>query len=128
MGRTAGDLEVWRLNGLPIVVRPDTHTSTSVAVLSRCDTYIATSHQLNSPIATTRLLSQTLSRSIDTGMEIRMLALTGNVLLVLDSDGLVAWRLTEEGAVNDFLADRRAGRGDSIWAVSACDLRPDVLG
>ena len=119
---------MWRLNGLPIVVRPDTRTSTSVAVLSRCDTYIATSHQLNSPIAITRLLSQTLSRSIDTGMEIRMLALTGNVLLVLDSDGLVAWRLTEEGAVDGFLADRRAGRGDSIWAVSACDLRPDVLG
>ena len=43
LGRTAGDLEVWRLNGLPIVVRPDIHTSMSVAVLSRCDTYIATS-------------------------------------------------------------------------------------
>ena len=43
LGRTAGDLEVWRLNGLPIVVRPDIHTSMSVAVLPRCDTYIATS-------------------------------------------------------------------------------------
>ena len=43
LGRTAGDLEVWRLNGLPIVVRPDIHTPMSVAVLSRCDTYIATS-------------------------------------------------------------------------------------
>ena len=84
-------------------------------------------HQLNGPIAITHL-SQTISRFIDTGMEIRMLALTGNVLLVLDSDGLVAWRLTEEGAVDGVLADRRAGRGDSIWAVSARDPRPDVLG
>ena len=46
-----------------------------------------------------------------------LLALTGNVLLTLGSEGIAAWRLTEEGAVDGVFANRRAGRGDSIWTV-----------
>ena len=52
-------------------------------------------------------------------MDVRELALTGNVLLVWGQDPeLVAWRLTERGTVYGVSADRRASRGDSIWTVS----------
>ena len=84
-----------------------------VAVLSRCGTYITISHRLGNTIAVA---------FIDTSMKIRMLALIGNALLILDSDELVAWHLTEEGVVGGVLIDGRTGRGDSIWTESACDL------
>ena len=88
LGHPTGALEVWRLDGLPIVARPDTHTS--VAVPSRCALKSATSHRLDSTTAISHLLSQTPSQFIDTAVEIRMFALTDNVLLVLNSDKLVA--------------------------------------
>ena len=88
LGHPTGALEVWRLDGLPIVARPDTHTS--VAVPSRWALKSATSHRLDSTIAISHLLSQTPSQFIDTAVEIRMFALTDNVLLVLNSDKLVA--------------------------------------
>ena len=51
---------------------------------------VATGHRLDSTIAISHLLSQTPLQLIDTGAEIRIFSLTDNVLLVLDSDELVA--------------------------------------
>ena len=108
LGCSTGVLGAWRLDGLPIVARPDTHTP--VTVLSHCGTYIIISHRLDITIAVA---------FIDTGMKIRRLALISNALLILNSDELVAWRLTEEGVVGGALVDERTGRGDSIWTASA---------
>ena len=111
--------QVWRLDGPPTVARPDSCTLS--AVLSHCGTYIATWHQMGSTITITDLYSQT-PHFIDTGMKIYALAFTGNILLVLEKTydiALVAWRLTEGGVVDGIFADRRAGRGDSIWTISA---------
>ena len=95
LGHPTGALEVWRLDGPPIVARPDTHTS--VAVPSRCALKSATSHRLDSTIAISHLLSQTPSQFIDTSAEIRIFALIDNVFLVLDS-------------TNSWLDDSRRGR------------------
>ena len=51
-------------------------------------------------------------------MTVEGLALTSNVLLVLGSGVVRAWRLTDEGAVDGIFSERRAGRDDSIWTVS----------
>ena len=110
--------QVWRLDGLPTVARPDSCTLS--AVLSHCGTYIATWHQWDSTITITDLHSQT-PHFIDTGIVIYAVAFTGNIILVLEKmyyPTLVAWRLTEGGVVDGIFADRRAGRGDSIWTIS----------
>ena len=107
--------QVWRLDGPPTVAHPDSCTLS--VVLSHCGTYIATWHQRDSTITITDLHSQT-PHFIDTGMEIYGLAFTGNILLVRGREReLVAWRLTEGGVVDGIFANRRAGRGDSIWTV-----------
>ena len=111
--------QVWRLDGPPTVAHPDSCTLS--AVLSHCGTCIATWHRGGSTITITDLHSQT-PHFIDTGMKIYALAFTGNILLVLEklyNPTLVAWRLTEGGVVDGTFADRRAGRGDSIWTISA---------
>ena len=112
--------QVWRLDGPSIVADPD--SSPPHVVLSCCGTYIATWHRAGSTITITNLHSQTPPQFIDAGTNINALALTGNILLVLGREHeLVAWRLTEEGVVDSIFADRRAGRSDSIWTVSAID-------
>ena len=117
--------QVWRLDGPPTVARPDSCTPS--AVLSHCGTYIATWQRGSSTITITDLHSQT-PHFIDTGMKRYAVAFTGNILLVLQemapimySVRLVAWRLTEGGVVDGTFADRRAGRGDSIWTISVTD-------
>ena len=122
LGRHGGTLQVWRFDGPPIIVHPDNRKP--FAVISYCGTYIAAGHEENSTITITNLLSPTPSQYIDTGMNIYMVALAGSVLLVwgyheLDHE-LVAWRLTEKGVVCGVSAERRAGRGDSIWTVPTC--------
>ena len=110
--------QVWRLDDPPTVTRPDSCTPS--VVLSHCGTYIATWHQGDSTITITDLHSQT-PHFINTGMEIYALTFTGNILLVLEETydiTLVAWRLTGEGVVDGIFADRRAGRGDSIWTIT----------
>ena len=54
-------------------------------------------------------------------MLFRSLAITGNVLLVGSSEGVVAWLLPEE-----VIADKRVGRSNCIWTVSS-PLLPKVL-
>ena len=53
------------------------------------------------------------SQFIDTGLEILAIVLTGNVLLVRDSNIVVAWLLTEEGVLGGTFGERRMDRSDS---------------
>ena len=79
--------------------------------------YIATTRRGESAITITNLRSQhpTPSQFIDTDLEISAMVLTGNVLLVKDSNTIVAWLLTEEGVVVGLFDRKRASRNDSLW-------------
>ena len=114
-GYAHGVTRVLRLDDPPIVAHPSGHMP--FAVLSPLGTYMAAGHEGNSTIAITNPLSQTTSHFIDTDMKIETVALTGNILLVLGSGTVAAWRLTEEGVVDGVLGDKRAGRGDSLWTI-----------
>ena len=83
--------------------------------------YIITTHRGTSTITITNLCSQNPSPSqfIDTNLDISEIVLTGNVLLVKGSDTVMAWLLTEEGAVDGVLDDRRVDQNDSIWSMSS---------
>ena len=116
LARSEKFLHLLRLDGPPIVDRPG-HWVLLVAI-SRCGSYVATGRQVDSSVTITNLLSQTPSHFIDTGMMIKILALTGNILLVSDSETIAAWRLTEEGAVDGVFVGGRVGRNSSIWTVS----------
>ena len=109
-------LQLWRLDG-PSVVHPDRNKL--VVALSRCGSYIATGDRSNTTVTITNLVSQTPPHSIQTGITIESLALTGNVLLVDCYWEIAAWRLTEAGAVDRVLSGRTADRGDSIWTASS---------
>ena len=115
-----GDLRVWHLDDLDNPPIHDGNWPTSV--LSHHGTYVATAYWSERTITITNFLPQTPPQFIDTDMGISTLALTGNVLLVLNpgTTKIVAWRLTEEGAVDSSLGGRRAGRSDSIWTISLC--------
>lgn len=119
LGHPTGALQMWYLDGPSVVARPSSRTP--LVVLSPCGTYIATGHKGGSTIAITNLCSQTPPLFIDTGMEIQTLALTGNILLMEGLDALVAWRLTEEGIVDDVYTNRRAHLSNSIWIVPCHD-------
>ena len=88
--------------------------------------YIATTHRGETTIAITNLRLQDPSPSqfIDTDFEISEIVLTGNVLLVNGSDTVVAWLLTEEGAVDGVFGNRRASRNDSLWNLPTQDTNP----
>ena len=115
LGCSQGTLQAWRLNGPPIV--PHSNSCLPLAAPSHCGTYMVTGNQNNNTITITNLLSQAPSCFIDTNMEIYMLALTGNILLVLDFEKIVAWRLTDGGTVDGVYGDGRADHGNSIWTV-----------
>ena len=117
----AGILRVLHFDGSLIGAYSNNHRP--VAALSWCGTYIATSHKGGTTVTITNLYLQTPCQFIDTGVEIYSLALTGNVLLVTSRnkpgyEGVMAWRLTENGVVDGVFADRRAGHGESIWNLS----------
>ena len=116
-------LRVWRLDR-PLVAHPDgPNPRRSLAVLSQCGTYVVTSHVGSGTVVITNLLSQSPSQFIDTGVGyIQALALTGNVLLVVDREVMIAWRLTEGGVVDGPPGDKWADRGDSIWAIPTPDV------
>ena len=117
-------LQLWRLDGPPIVAHPDYYMPPLI-ILSHCVSYMAAGDRGGRIVTITDLLSQTPLHSIDTGMWIYGLALTGNVLLVWDLGTIAAWRLTEDGSVDGVSIDRRAGRGDSIWIVPLPSSRSD---
>ncbi|KAF9645042.1 hypothetical protein BDM02DRAFT_3131354 [Thelephora ganbajun] len=125
LGRLNGILKLWCLDGPPIDAHHDSYEQ--VIILSRCGGYIVAYHRGDCVVTITNLLSQTLPCVIDTGMAIGKLALTGNILLVLGSNTIAAWRLTEEGMVDGVCADGRTGRGSTIWTIPVQSYWPDLL-
>jgi len=109
-----GTIRIWRLDSPPT---PATHHQ-QLNIFSHSGIHIANAHYRRSTITITKLLSQTPCQFIDTGIEIAGLGLTGNVLLVKGPDIVVAWLLTE-GWVSNALGNRKPGRDDSIWSMSA---------
>ncbi|KAF9646733.1 hypothetical protein BDM02DRAFT_3118207 [Thelephora ganbajun] len=124
-GYTRGVLKLWRLDGPPTDVHCD--NSDQVAILSCCGSYVAVSRKRDSAITITNLRSQTPPCVIDTGMAIRELALTGNILLVLGSNSIAAWRLTGGGTVDGVLPGGRAGPGDTVWTIPLQSGWPSLL-
>jgi len=111
-----GVLRVYRLDSPGTVAHPD--CDAPLAILSPCGTYVATVKNGGRTVAITNSLSQTTSRLIDMGKEIRHFAFTGNILLVNTGCQITAWRLTEEGLVDGVFGVRRAILGDNLWEVS----------
>jgi len=116
-------LRMWRLHELPTT--PEIHHQPLIR-LSRSGTHVATAHKLEDTVTITDLLARTPPQFIDTNVEIKDLFLTGNVLLVVGSEEMVAWLLTEEGLVDGVIGDRRVGRSDSIWTISNSFSDPDL--
>jgi hypothetical protein len=114
MARFGDTLRLWHLDSPPVA--PTAHHK-QLTIISHSGTYIATSHYQKSTITITNLLSQTPSQLIDTNIEIAKLELTNNILLVVGSGVIVAWLLTDEGLVNNILANGRADCSNSIWTV-----------
>ena len=114
LSHSSNILRLWRLDGPALAPV----TCEKLGFVSRSGTYVATARRRGRTVAITNLLSRTPSQSIDPGMEVEKLALTGNVLLVLGSGKIRAWQLTEEGVVVDVSAERRTGRDDIIWTES----------
>ena len=119
-------LKVWCLDDLPIPLSTSLHTPCTI--LSHHGTYIATAHTAKT-ITITSLLSETPSWLINTGMRVEGLFLTGNVLLVVGHQKVVAWLLTEQGMVDGAPSDRHPDQKDSIWTISlpGCDLDTPIL-
>ena len=105
-----------------------TTCSQPLDAFSPCGVYIATTHRQQSTIEIINLCSQNPSPSqfIDTDFEISEMVLTGNILLVKGSDKIVAWLLTEEGAVDGIFGNRRAKHSDSLWDISPQDKNPSL--
>ena len=115
LGNLNDAIQVWHLDDLPTA--PVTDRERHIA-FSPHGTYVVNANRWECTVTTTNLHSQTPPQFIDTGTPILGLALTGNVLLVVDSETIVAWRLTEGGLVDGVSGNRRASRGDSIWTKS----------
>ena len=111
MSHSKDVLRVWRL--LPATLKTDRRQFSG---LSRSGNCIATANRRERIITITDLRSQVPPRFIDVDGAIEGLVIAGNVLLVVGSEMVVAWLLTEEGLVDGVFSGRRATRSDSIWA------------
>jgi len=123
LGRSGPLLHILHLDCSPAALATESVVTTHSRPLdafSPYGTYIATVHRRESTITIVNLDSQnpSPSQSIDTDLEVSAIALTGNVLLVQGPDAVVAWLLTEEGAVDGVYGGRTADRNDSLWDVS----------
>jgi len=118
-GKFGDEARVWHLDDLPTapVVNHGRHT-----IFSPHGNYIVTANRWEGTVTITNLRSQTPPQSIDTGAPVVGLALTGNILWVVNSGIIVAWRLTEEGQVDGVPENRMASRGDSIRSMEATGL------
>ena len=116
LGQVRGVLQVWRLDDLPTAPVADHEQFT---IFSPKGVYIVNANRWEGIVTITNLLSQAPPQVIDIAAPILGLALTGNILWVVDLEAIVAWRLTEEGLVDGVSSNRRAGRGDSIQTISS---------
>jgi len=114
LGLFGGILQVFRLSDHP-TAPPDGHQQ--LAIISRDGTYVAAANKGQRTIAITNPLSHTPSQFIDACTDIQALVLTGNVVLAVGSETVVAWCLTEEGVVGGVIGDRRADQSDSVWTI-----------
>jgi len=126
LGHFRNALRLWHLDSPSIA--PCVY-SQPLSIISHHGSRIITAYRQGYTITISNLLLQTPPWFIDTDIEISGLELTGNVLLVVGSEGIVAWLLTEEGLptkkgllikewlVDDVLEKRRVGYSDSIWTV-----------
>ena len=90
--------------------------SSQLKIFSPSGTHIATACYERSVITITNL-SQTPFQTIDTGVKIAGLGLTGNVLLVRATRVVMAWLLKEEEWVGNVLDEKSASSSDSIWTL-----------
>jgi len=118
-GKFGDEARVWHLDNLPTapIANHGRHT-----IFSPHGNYIVTANRWEGTVTITNLRSQTPPQSIDTGAPVVGLALAGNVLWVVNSGIIVAWRLTEEGRVDGVPENRTASRGDSIRSMEATGL------
>jgi len=107
-------LQVWRLSDRP-TTPPYDHRQ--LAVISHDGTYVATAHKGQRTITITNPLSRTPPHFIDAYRNVQALVLTGSVLLAVCYETIVAWCLTEEGAVDGVICGRRADQSDSVWTI-----------
>ena len=107
-------LQVRRIYDLPAAPDPPCE---QLVCLSPSGNYAATAHKFGSTVTIIGLCSGNL-QFVDAGAEITGLALNGHVILVVASENVVAWSLTEVGLVDGVLDSRRAGRCDSILDIS----------
>jgi len=117
MGLSSRSLQVWRLDGPPIVAH--SKLGVPLGALSDRGNYVATGNRGSTTVTITNLLSPAPPQSINTDIKVSGLALTGNILLVMGYElkMITAWRLTEEGVVEAPPGGRSAGRGGSIWTI-----------
>ena len=116
LGYSENILQVWRLPEPP--TKPRTHASRCVS-LSRSGYRAASAHKLTTTVTVANL--QAPPQYIVTGMVVEGLALTGNVLLVVDREKIVAWLLTKEGSVGGVfgrVSHGPHGSGDRVWTVA----------
>ena len=116
---THGALYLWHLDDPLIGAHLDSHKS--LVALSHCGGYTVVGGS-DGTVTITNLLSPTSSHIIDTGVAIKLLALTGNVLLVQDSKTIMVWQLTKEGAVAGVSTNSRAGPNNTIWIILVSNL------
>ena len=116
-------LRVWRLHDLPMT--PQTRRQQYIG-LSRSGNRIATGYKLEKTITTVDLHSKTPFQFIDTGVEMEGFVITGNILLAMGSEKVVAWLLTDEGLVDGVFGDKKAGDSDSIWTITLSPWRSEL--
>ena len=120
LGHSQNTIRLWRLDGLSVTPAA---LAQQLGAFSCCGTYMATARRGECTVTITNILSKNTSWFIDTDIRVFELGFTGNVLLVVGSEAVVAWLLTEGGLVNGAFGNGRAGRGDAIWTVSISQSR-----
>ena len=108
-------LQVWHLDTHPF--DPNTHPK-QYAALSSLGSRVATAYQFSTNIAIIDPHSQLPPQLIDTGVSIEGLLLSSNVLLVVGSNKIVAWLVTEEGRGKGEFDNITLNYSDRIWAIS----------
>lgn len=120
LARFGNVLQVWHLQDLPTGVPS---SCGEFSALSHSGNHIATSaYGPARTITIINLHSPTTSQFLYTGVNILGLALTGNVLVVVSLDRVMAWRFLEEG-----LLDGTICRSDILWNISLPQWLPHEL-
>ena len=115
LGLFSDILRVWRLSDHHSA---PPHDPQKLTAISHHGTYIAIANAGHRTIRIINPLLPTPSQFIEADAEIQELVITGNVLLAVCPETIVAWRLTEEGAVSGVLGRWRTDQSDGVWTLS----------